>query len=166
MKTCEASAPNAVRRSRSGLNWPGRDWSACDRSQTKNSVLPGLYSQRMTMFPRRDLVLKSGIVGEGGRVELERQRTGQLPDVVVVADGDEWLQVGLQRQIAAEGVGASHGDVDDIAVERAVDVVGRSVAIAVNVGNPLRQVVPEVVIGGEARLHPIRQLQREAGAHL
>ena len=63
MKMWVASAPNAVRKSRSGLNSPARVKSACERSQTKNKVLPGFYSHRITMLPRSDLVLKSGLLG-------------------------------------------------------------------------------------------------------
>ena len=101
MKMCVASAPNAVREVAQRAELARREKSACDRSQTKNSVLPGLYSQRMTMLPRSDLRVEVRVVRDRHRVELERLRPRQPPDVVVVADGDERLQVGLHRQVAA-----------------------------------------------------------------
>ena len=50
MKTCVPSAPKALPRSRSGVKVPGRAKSSAEMFQTKNSVLPRTYSQRMTML--------------------------------------------------------------------------------------------------------------------
>ena len=54
-------AEKPLPRSRQGKNSPGRDVSEVAMFHTRNSVLPRMYSQRITMVPRSDLRLKSGL---------------------------------------------------------------------------------------------------------
>src|SRR5262245_11866861 len=61
MNTWLPSAEKAVPRSSQGEKTPGRLPSDDERFQTTNSVLPGRYTQRKTVFVRSDLVLKSGL---------------------------------------------------------------------------------------------------------
>jgi hypothetical protein len=86
-------------------------------------------------------------------LELERHRLRQPADVVVVADGDERLQVDLERHVARERVGAARGHADDVAIELAVDVVGDAVAGDVLVLDPLRHVVAVGDAGADGHLH-------------
>ena len=97
-------------------NSPLRLSSRVAMFHTRNSVLPRRYSHRITIVPRSDLSLKSGLSEMRHGFEHKRTRQRKLPDVAVVAGRHERLKERFQRHVVGKRVRGAAGDIDDVAL--------------------------------------------------